>query len=169
MEIRIAGIANDSIVDGPGLRFTVFTQGCFHNCEGCHNPSTHDPNGGKLVKVDDLIVQMRDNPLLDGLTISGGEPFLQSMACTELARAAHNLGLTVWVYTGFTYEQLIEGIRYSHEYEDLLDQTDVLIDGPFILKQRSLEVPFRGSANQRLIDVKLTKQNGRVMLYGRIN
>lgn len=169
MEIRIAGIANDSIVDGPGLRFTVFTQGCFHNCEGCHNPDTHDPNGGKLVKIDDLITQMKDNPLLDGLTISGGEPFLQSMACTELARAAHNLGLTVWVYTGFTYEQLIDGIRYSPEYEELLDQTDVLIDGPFILKQRSLEVPFRGSSNQRLIDVKLTKQNGRVMLYGRIN
>ena len=169
MEIRIAGIANDSIVDGPGLRFTVFTQGCFHNCEGCHNPSTHDPNSGKLVKVDDLITQMRDNPLLDGLTISGGEPFLQSMACAELARAAHGLGLNVWVYTGFTYEQLIEGIRYSPEYGELLDQTDVLIDGPFILTQKSLEVPFRGSTNQRLIDVKMTKRNGRVTSYGRID
>ena len=107
MKIRIAGTVNDSIVDGPGLRFTVFTQGCPQRCIGCHNPETHDLDGGFVVDTAEIIEQMKKNPLLDGVTLSGGEPFLQPTQCIEIAQAAKGMGLTVWCYTGFKYEDLI--------------------------------------------------------------
>ena len=150
MTIRIAGIHNDSIVDGPGIRLAVFTQGCPHNCKGCHNPKTHDFNGGYTVKVTDIIRMMKDNPLLDGLTLSGGEPFCQPEACTRLARAAHALGLNVWAYSGWTLEQL----KAKPETAPLLNEIDVLIDGPYIEAQRSLDLAWRGSTNQRLIKLR---------------
>lgn len=151
MKIRIAGISNDSIVDGEGIRFTVFIQGCIRNCRGCHNPQTHDLTGGYEVDVDDLIEQMKKNPILDGLTISGGEPFLQSRACEELARKAHEIGLNVWVYTGYTYERLLEFER-GHAKE-FLKQIDFLVDGEFRIEERTLSLPWRGSKNQRLINM----------------
>ena len=150
LKIRIAGVQNDSIVDGDGIRFTVFVQGCLRGCKGCHNPQTHDLTGGYVVEVDELIEQMKNNPLLDGLTISGGEPFLQAEACAELARKAHEIGLNVWCYTGHTFEELVA----SEVYKRLLNQVDILVDGEFILEQRTLSLPWRGSKNQRLIDVR---------------
>lgn len=149
MNLRIAGTVNDSIVDGPGVRFTVFVQGCLRACPGCHNPQTHDLRGGYEVMVDDLIAQMRDNPLLDGLTISGGEPFLQPVACHELARKAHALGLNVWCYTGNTYEKLTE----DPAARLLLEEVDVLVDGEYRQDERTLDLPWRGSTNQRLIKI----------------
>ena len=154
--MRIASAVSDSIVDGPGLRYTVFTQGCPHHCKGCHNPDTHDPTGGKEVSLEVLIAEMLKNPLLDGLTLSGGEPFCQPEPCAELARAAHGLGLNVWSYSGFTFEQLME----KPEVRPLLQETDVLVDGRFVLELRTLELRFRGSKNQRLIDVKRSLQEG---------
>jgi len=107
--LRLSGTVNDSIVDGPGIRYTVFVQGCPHHCPGCHNPQTHDFEGGKVADTEEIIAKFRKNPLLDGITLSGGEPFCQSEACAEIARNARNLGLNVWSYSGYTYEELISG------------------------------------------------------------
>ena len=157
MEIRIAGTVDDSIVDGPGIRYTVFVQGCSHHCPGCHNPHTHDFAGGRVVDTEELVAQMRENPLLDGLTLSGGEPFEQPDACAELARQAHALGLNVWCYTGYKYEQLLAG---DASRQALLSELDVLVDGPFLLAERSLDLLYRGSRNQRLIDVHTGREWG---------
>lgn len=163
--MRIANTVSDSIVDGPGLRFTVFTQGCPHHCPGCHNPETHDPAGGREVSVAELGEEMGKNPLIDGLTLSGGDPFCQAAECAVLARLAHEKGLNVWTYTGYTYERLLEGDLPGAL--ELLEQTDVLVDGPFLLAEKSYEALFRGSANQRLIDVKQSKAAGHVVLWTR--
>lgn len=156
--IRISGVVQDSIVDGPGLRLTVFTQGCPHRCPGCHNPHTHDFEGGYDEHIDVLAEKMRRNPLLDGLTLSGGEPFAQAGAAAQLAKRAHELGLSVWTYSGYTFEQLLQ-MQDAH-VRALLGETDVLVDGPFILEQRSLELKFRGSANQRILDMKKSLKAG---------
>lgn len=163
MKIKIAGTVNDSIVDGPGLRFTVFVQGCSHRCPGCHNPQTHDTNGGKETDTEMLIAQMKKNPLLSGLTLSGGEPMEQPGACYELAKAAHEMGLNVWCYTGYTFEELFN--KRDEAQVALVDSVDVLVDGPFILSKRSLEIPWRGSRNQRVIDVKSTLKAGKIIEY----
>lgn len=159
MEIRIAGMVNDSIVDGPGFRLAVFTQGCPHNCPGCHNPETHDFAGGKLVDTDEILSEMNDNPLLDGITLTGGDPFCQPEPCAVLAKAAHEAGLNVWAYSGWTFEALCA----DEEKKKLLEQVDVLVDGPFLLAQRTLEKHFMGSKNQRAIDVKRSLAEGRAV------
>lgn len=161
--MRIANTISDSIVDGPGLRFTVFTQGCPHNCAGCHNQETHDPAGGRECEVEDLVAELEQNPLVQGLTLSGGDPFLQAGECARLARIARRHGLTVWTYTGYTYEKLLE--EGQAERLALLDATDVLVDGPFVAEQKSYAARFRGSNNQRLIDVRQSRQTGQVVLW----
>ena len=154
MRIRIAGTLNDSIVDGPGFRYTVFTQGCLLDCPGCHNPETHPIDAGKWIDTDLIIAQMDENHLLDGLTLSGGDPILQPEACTVLARAAKLIGLNVWIYTGWTFEELL-ALNDPRVYA-LLSASDVLVDGRFQLDNRTLGLRFRGSANQRLIDLPLS-------------
>lgn len=163
MNIRIAGFVNDSIVDGPGLRFAVFTQGCLHACPGCHNPETHDLNGGHEEDTQQLIAQMRKNPLLSGLTLSGGDPLLQPVPCLELARAAHASRLNVWMYTGYLFEQILK--KQDADEMALLREVDVLVDGPFILAERSLELDWCGSKNQRLIDVPASLREGKTVLW----
>lgn len=153
MNIRIAGTANDSIVDGPGIRFTVFAQGCPHKCAGCHNPQTHPFDGGRVCDVEELWAVIDANPLLDGITLSGGEPFCQPGPLAVLARRAKGKGLNVWTYTGYTFEELLYGGMGGGAME-LLANTDVLIDGRFVLSERSLALKYRGSKNQRLLDVK---------------
>lgn len=150
MKIRIADIVNDSIVDGPGLRLTVFVQGCIHNCKGCHNPQTHSLDGGKIIDTEDIINAVKKNILLDGITFSGGEPFLQPEPLTEIAKEAKLLGLNVITYTGFTFEELLE----NDDFRSLLNFSDYIIDGKFEEDKKSLSIKFRGSANQRIIDVK---------------
>ncbi|MBQ3763233.1 MAG: anaerobic ribonucleoside-triphosphate reductase activating protein [Clostridia bacterium] len=163
MNIRIAGIVDDSIVDGPGFRLAVFTQGCPHDCPGCHNPDTHTFDGGKPDTTERIISQMLQNPLLDGVTLTGGDPFCQSAACAEIAEAAKKHGLNVWAYSGWTYEQLTEKAKTEPDVARLLNTTDILVDGPFILKQRTLELRFRGSKNQRLIDVPASLKSGQAV------
>lgn len=165
MNLQISDIANDSIVDGPGLRMTVFTQGCPHNCIGCHNPQTHTANGGKTIDTKKLIQIISENPLLDGITLSGGDPFLQPTPCAELAEMARQKGLTVWTYTGYTFEELISSENNS--IITLLEKTDVLVDGRFEQKNRSLELSFRGSKNQRLINVKESLACGTAVLVNK--
>ncbi|MEF2794366.1 MAG: anaerobic ribonucleoside-triphosphate reductase activating protein [Hydrogeniiclostridium sp.] len=159
MKLRIAGTVGDSIVDGPGLRLTVFTQGCPHHCPGCHNPQTHDFSGGYDATVEELFAQYRENPLLRGVTLSGGEPFCQPAPLAELARLVHEAGGDVFCYTGYTYEQLLA--MDDPAVASLLDEVDVLIDGPFLLAERDLTLLFRGSANQRLLDVPRSRAEGR--------
>ena len=159
MKLRIAGTVGDSIVDGPGLRLTVFTQGCPHHCPGCHNPQTHDFSGGYDATVEELFAQYRENPLLRGVTLSGGEPFCQPAPLAELARLVHGAGGDVFCYTGYTYEQLLA--MDDPAVASLLDEVDVLIDGPFLLAERDLTLLFRGSANQRLLDVPRSRAAGR--------
>ena len=163
--MRVANTISDSIVDGPGLRFTVFTQGCPHRCPGCHNPETHDPQGGREVGVDELAARMEQDPLLRGLTLSGGDPFLQAGECARLARMVREKGLDVWTYTGYTYEELTAARR--PDWDELLSCTDVLVDGPFVQAERSYAALFRGSANQRLIDMEKTRRSGQVVLWTR--
>jgi len=159
MELRIAGTVNDSIVDGPGIRFTVFVQGCPHNCKGCHNPQTHDFEGGTVVDTEELLDKINGNPLLDGVTFSGGEPFCQAEALASLGRQIKELGLNIVTYTGYTFEKLYEEKSLNH-WEELLSVTDILIDGPFILEQKDWEIKFRGSSNQRYIDCKKSLETG---------
>ena len=156
MKIRVSGIVEESIVDGPGIRYTIFTQGCNHDCKGCHNPDTHDFAGGSIKECSSIVNEFKENFLLDGITLSGGEPFLQPTECTLLAQEARKIGLNVVTYTGYTFEELYLKAERSKEIMELLRNTDILVDGPFIQEQRNILLKFRGSENQRIIDVKKT-------------
>ena len=148
--LNLSGIQPDSIVDGPGIRTTFFCQGCPHHCEGCHNPETWSFEGGTPMETDDLLKIVTSNPLCRGVTFSGGEPFAQAEGFARLAKALKEKGYEVASYSGYTFEQLQQG---TPAQKQLLALIDVLIDGPFILSEKSLEVPFRGSKNQRILDV----------------
>ena len=163
MEIRLAGIVPESIVDGPGYRLAVFVQGCPHACPGCHNPKTHDFAGGYLSDTDQIIAQMGKNPLVRGVTLTGGEPMMQAEALCEVASAAKATGMNVWCYTGYTLETLQR--ENNPARMRLLEHVDVLVDGPYIAHERSLELNFCGSKNQRLIDMHATRATGEICLY----
>lgn len=150
--LRISGLVDDSIVDGPGLRLAVFVQGCLHACPGCHNPETHALKAGRLIAIAEILDRYRDNPLLDGITFSGGEPFLQALPLACLAKMIHGLGGTVITYTGYVFEDLACGGNIPSSAAMLLEETDLLVDGPYIEALRSLDLEYRGSANQRLLD-----------------
>ena len=145
LKIRIAGIVPESYVDGEGIRFTIFMQGCLRNCNGCHNPETHALDGGKVIDTAEIIAEIKKNPLLTGITLSGGEPLLQIAPALELAKTAKNLGLDVWLYTGYKIENI------PSNADELLKFVDVVVDGEYIEELRDLELEFRGSKNQRII------------------
>lgn len=153
-QLRIAGIINESIVDGPGIRLVVFTQGCKHNCPGCHNPHTHSFEGGSLINIDEIIQQMDKNPLLDGVTLSGGEPFEQAEALGELAEKVKKHGYNVMTYTGYTFEYILANKDKLSGWDKLIHAIDILVDGRFEISRKNLLLKFRGSENQRIIDVK---------------
>ena len=161
--LRIAGIVPGSIVDGPGIRFVVFTQGCPHGCPGCHNPDTHDPKGGSEADIPSILARLDEDLLLSGVTFSGGEPFMQAAALVPLAEAVKVRGKNLMVYTGYQYEQLVH--MEQPGVQRLLSLADLLVDGPYVEKQRDLTLPYRGSANQRVIDLKKTRDCGTVTLY----
>lgn len=163
-QLRLSGTVEESIVDGPGIRFVVFAQGCRHNCIGCHNPQTHDLNGGYTTTVDELIKSMKENPLLDGITLSGGDPFEQAEAFGELAERAAQAGYHVMTYTGYTFETLEEQRQLKMGWDRLLTYTHVLVDGPFIQSQHNAMLRFRGSENQRIIDLSQTQSNRSLVL-----
>lgn len=162
MKLRIAGLVEESVVDGDGCRFSVFVQGCHRRCPGCHNPETHAFDGGREIDTEDILRQIQENPLLAGITFSGGEPFCQPRPLLDLARAVHRLGLDVWSYSGNTLEELRS--MEDADVSALLDEIDVLVDGAFIEAQRDLTLKFRGSRNQRVIDMKATRQKGPLVL-----
>ncbi len=163
MNIKLAGLVADSIVDGPGFRFTVFTQGCPHHCEGCHNPDTHDFNGGRYADCDKIIEKIKENKLTAGVTFSGGEPFCQPMPCAYMAEKLKASGYHLMAFTGYTFEKLLEMSKEDENVKKFLNLLDVIIDGKFILAQRSLELRYKGSKNQRTIDVKESIKQGRAV------
>lgn len=157
--IRISGIESESIVDGEGIRYVIFTQGCPHHCLGCHNPQTHSFDGGKFVLIEGILDDIsKRKDWIDGITLSGGEPFCQIYQCVLIAKKVHEMGLSVWCYTGYLFEDLYrQGI-------ELLKHIDVLVDGPFVQTEKSLELNFRGSRNQRVIDISESLKKGIAIL-----
>ena len=155
--LKLAGIQTDSIVDGPGIRTTFFCQGCPHHCEGCHNPETWPFAGGTEMGTEQMVQMVTSNPLCRGVTFSGGEPFAQAEGFLELAKVLKQKGYEIASYSGYTFEQLLAGTQAQRT---LLEYLDVLIDGPFIQNEKSLEFAFRGSKNQRIIDVPKSLQTG---------
>jgi anaerobic ribonucleoside-triphosphate reductase activating protein len=152
--VRIAGVIRQSIVDGPGMRFVVFTQGCPHKCPGCHNPETHSFSGGYDCPVETILEEISKNPLLKGITLSGGEPFARPAELLPLARAVRARGMDIYCYSGYTFEELLAQAELSPDASALLEIIDVLVDGRYIHELRDLELRFRGSRNQRVLDLK---------------
>jgi len=186
--LRIYGFSNESVVDGPGIRVVIFVQGCDNACPGCHNPNSWDITGGDEYTIRDLIKKIRkaarggvgnSNPVftprtsspdkkppsqkIRGVTFSGGEPFLQASGLAQIGKAVKGLGLDITTYTGHTYEELAQSEDINTKA--LLDITDYLIDGPYIQEQRDISLRFRGSCNQRIIDMGKTREAGAVVLY----
>lgn len=161
--IRLAGLSMESISDGPGLRLTFFLQGCPHECFGCHNPETWSDTEGKFFLLDDFLCQLTPSPLISGITLSGGEPFAQAPAAARIAQWAGSRAYNVWVYSGYCWEELSRSTRPG--FQELLQCADVLVDGPFHLEERDLSLPFRGSRNQRLIQVKASRAASRVVTW----
>ena len=162
--IQVSGVIPESIVDGPGIRYSLFVQGCPHHCPGCHNPQTHPFEGGTARTVEEIVAEVNENPLISGVTFSGGEPMCQAAALSELAKALRAIGKNIVCYTGYTFEQLLA--ENDSDRMELLKQCRYLIDGPFLLAEKSLMVKFRGSKNQRILDVKASLEAGHAVEAG---
>ena len=158
--LELSGIVSDSIVDGPGIRTTIFAQGCPHHCPGCHNPETWDFGCGTLIPAEAVVEIVQSNPLCRGVTFSGGEPFAQAAEFAELAAQLKEKGYEVASYSGYTFEELLDG---TEDQKKLLKQIDILIDGRFLLAEKSLEIAFRGSRNQRILDVPKSLTAGKAV------
>ncbi|MDR7865775.1 MAG: anaerobic ribonucleoside-triphosphate reductase activating protein [Sporomusaceae bacterium] len=165
MKIRLAGYSPESVVDGPGIRFVLFAQGCEHACPGCHNPQTHDREGGDLVDLAEIFERIKKAKLIRGVTFSGGEPYLQAAPLAQLARQVRALGLGLVTYSGYTFEQLYAMAARDKNIRDLLAASDILVDGKYMAGQRDISLAFRGSANQRLIDVPRSLLAGQAVLW----
>lgn len=151
MEIRLASkLQKDSVVDGPGIRTVIWTQGCPHHCKFCHNPETHSFTAGNLINIDDIIKEIQETEIQDGITFSGGDPMMQPIPCSIIAKKCKELGLNIWCYTGFLFEELLD----KPECLEFLKYIDVLVDGKFDNNLKSYDAKFRGSKNQRIINVK---------------
>lgn len=166
MKIRLASnqIQKDSIVDGEGIRSVIWTQGCIHNCPGCHNPETHSFKNGYVIEVEDIIKQIDELVLQDGITFSGGDPMEQATPCAVIAEYCQEKGLNVWCYTGYKFEELLEKSKVFPNIRKFLENIDVLVDGKFKIEEKSYDVIFRGSKNQRLIDVKKSLEKNKIVL-----
>ena len=160
MKLRIAGIQKDSIVDGPGVRLSVYFQGCSHCCPGCHNPETHDPDAGYEITIARLVDIVESCKFLDGVTLSGGEPFEQAPAAAAFAREVAVRGLNLVLYSGYTFEQLLAASDSDPDNHILLDSAYLLVDGPYIHAEQDYNLAYRGSRNQRLIDLPRSLKAG---------
>ncbi len=163
MMLQLAGFKAESIVDGPGVRATIYFQGCPHRCHGCHNPETHDPESGLRISISDLMAMIKKSSAISGVTFSGGEPFMQASAAALLADQVRALGLNLVVYSGYPYEKLIAVSYLDPSIRHLLAVTWLLIDGPFLKGEQDFNLPFRGSRNQRVIDLTQTMLEGNLV------
>lgn len=161
--IRVCGIEPESIVDGPGFRYVLFVQGCPHRCPGCHNPESHDFDGGEDMTVNEIFDEIKKNPHLRGVTFSGGEPFCQVPALLELGKMIKEAGMSLMSYSGYTLEELQS--RHDPETDELLGLLDILVDGRYVESLRNLTLIYRGSENQRVIDMKKSRAAGKPVLY----
>lgn len=152
--IRLSGILYESLANGPGIRRVFFSQGCKHNCPQCFNPETHDFNGGFLWDMDELIGDVKGNPMIKGVTFSGGDPLEQAEKFAYMARNFKSLGLNIWSYTGYTFEYILENLEDNPYWKEFMENIDVLVDGRFEVDKMQEGLKYRGSNNQRLIDVK---------------
>lgn len=164
--VRLAGIAYESLVNGPGMRRVYFAQGCRHNCNGCFNKETHDFNGGELKYMDELISEAISNPMLKGITFSGGDPLEQAGSFAYMAKAFKDNGLNIWCYTGYTFEKVLEMMEESKELKELINNIDVLVDGRFEINNKKEGLKFKGSTNQRIIDVRKSLSSGEIVVLG---
>jgi len=158
--LQVAGIKRESLFDGPGIRMTLFVQGCPRDCYGCHNPETRDPHGGVEMDIKEVLEYINKSQNLDGITYSGGEPFMQAEPLAVLGQEIKRLGLHLITYTGYTFEEIWERSVYSESDADLLRATQILVDGPYLHDEKELNFPFKGSKNQRIIDVASSLQKG---------
>jgi len=163
--LRLFGEVKESITDGPGLRYAIFAQGCPHYCVGCHNPESHSFTDGYLMSGEEILEEILKNPLLDGVTFSGGEPFMQAEEFAQIAEVVRSHGLSVIVFSGYTYEELLDLSKERKGYLDLLIHVDILIDGRFEIENKSMDLRFRGSTNQRAIDVQKSLASGEIALF----
>lgn len=162
--VRLAGIAYESIVNGPGIRRVFFAQGCKHNCRGCFNPETHNFDGGVVLEIDKLVKDVLENPIITGITFSGGDPIEQAYSFSYMAKMFKNKGLNIWCYTGYTFEKLLEDVNKNKDLRELLNNVDVLVDGKFDIRNKKEGLKFRGSSNQRIIDVNKSLNLGKTII-----
>lgn len=162
--VRLAGIAYESLVNGPGMRRVFFAQGCKHKCKGCFNPETHSFEDGEIMDMDKLIKDVLDNPILKGVTFSGGDPIEQAHSFAYMAKAFKNSNLNIWCYTGYTFEKLLEVMKVDTAISELLNNIDVLVDGRFEINNKEEGLRFRGSTNQRIINVKESLNQNKVVI-----
>ncbi|MBL4930661.1 anaerobic ribonucleoside-triphosphate reductase activating protein [Clostridium paridis] len=162
--IRLSGIAYESLVNGPGIRRVFFSQGCLHNCKECFNPDTHDFNGGELRDMDELILDVKENPMIKGITFSGGDPFEQADKFSYMAKEFKKFGLNIWSYTGYTFEYILSHIEEREGWKELINNIDALVDGRFEIDKKEDGLRFRGSSNQRIINVPESLKEGKVIL-----
>ncbi|MEH7072862.1 anaerobic ribonucleoside-triphosphate reductase activating protein [Neobacillus drentensis] len=163
--MKIGGFYSDSISNGEGWRAVLFISGCPHHCPECHNPESWDKDYGELYDEDDIYNQIIENPFLDGLTLSGGEPFLYCQELFSLVKRVKATGLNIWSYTGFTFEELLRWSERNYDVQAFLQEVDILVDGKFLIEKMEPKQRFRGSCNQRIIDVQASLKEQEVVLY----
>lgn len=161
MKIRLASkLTVESIVDGPGLRTVIWTQGCIHKCKGCHNQLTWDKCGGLEYDTEEVVKEILNVEMQSGVTFSGGDPLEQYEACIDIMKELKKYNINIWLFTGYLYEEIL-----NSEKKEILDYIDVLVDGPFQIENKSLSLKFKGSSNQRTINVKESLSNNKVVLF----
>ncbi|OSA94415.1 UNVERIFIED_ORG: anaerobic ribonucleoside-triphosphate reductase activating protein [Clostridium botulinum] len=163
-KIRLSGIAYESLVNGPGIRRVFFSQGCNHNCKGCFNPDTHDFNGGEERNIDELIEDVLCNPMIKGITFSGGDPFERADEFSYMAKIFKENNKNIWCYTGYTFEYINDNLERNKGWKDLINNLDVLVDGKFEEDKKEDGLKFKGSSNQRIIDVKESLKSNKVVI-----
>jgi anaerobic ribonucleoside-triphosphate reductase activating protein len=162
--IRLSGITKESVVDGLGFRYVLYAQGCPHHCKGCHNPSTHSFEGGELMDVESIVNDIKRYPMLDGITCSGGECFEEAEQFAYIAKQIKAIGLNVWAYTGYTFEEIMQYQNQRKGWSDFIKYIDVLVDGKYQEGDKDLALCFRGSSNQRIIDLQKSLHTGKLSL-----
>lgn len=163
MKVRVAGIIQETVVDGPGVRLALYAQGCPFRCKGCHNPATHDPLGGFEMATEQITGQIAAARYIDGVTFSGGEPFLQAAPLALLGEEVRRRGLNLLIFSGYTFEKLYRISLNDRDTRRLLAAGHILIDGPYHEEERELTLPFRGSSNQRMLDLIGSMKYGRAV------